>query len=75
MSKPTHVLPNSITNATTTLHSRTNGSVAKTLFPVWRQGRGGGTEKKEWLAEWEEYLVTGKGEWEMNDVSHFTCMK
>lgn len=52
MSKPSHVLPNSIKDAPTTLHSSENGSAATTLLelraPVWRQGQqGGGRENVE----------------------------
>lgn len=52
MSKPTHVLPNSIMNARAALHPRRNGSAVTTLFPVWRQGQG---QKKD-----KEDVVSGK---------------
>jgi len=73
MSKPTHVLPNSITNAPTTLHSRRKGSVVTALLPVWRQGQENKKQKKR--RDVVEYLENGIGGWEVKGVSRFLCMK
>lgn len=65
MTRPTHVLPNSIRNSPTTLHSRGNGSVATTFLllwaPVWRQGQEAGKEGNVWREariswSWERWV-------------------
>lgn len=75
MTKATHVLPNWIRNAPTTLHSRGSGSVDTTFLLLWDLcGARVRTQEKKRMYGWRPEDV-GNGGWEGWAVLCLTCMK